>query len=196
MARFQNNFTEMFFRWPATKIVKMVPLHWTKWPPKLKIEKKNFKHLLLGQRPNFRIIYYFTEMILGWCSQVTGKRYQRPWPLVRDETIHLKFMCTAVHWSGFGSWYFFLNFSSVIFNQTATYFPLNSLCWNIKKDQPLMKYGQTLASYWVVRSRAVAKYLPLNIQIGREHCQSIWGRDFYYQTSRAWSWVTVILLER
>ena len=27
---------------PSTKIAKMVQLGWTKWPPELKIEKKNF----------------------------------------------------------------------------------------------------------------------------------------------------------
>ena len=39
MARFQNNFTEVFLGWPSTKIAKMVLLCWTKWPPKLKVEK-------------------------------------------------------------------------------------------------------------------------------------------------------------
>ena len=37
--RFWNNFTGMFLRWLSTKIAQMVPLHWTKWPPELKIEK-------------------------------------------------------------------------------------------------------------------------------------------------------------
>ena len=84
-----------------------------------------------------------------------------------------------------------LRFRSVIFNQTATYFPLNSTCWNMKKDQPLIKYGQTLASYWVVKSRAVAKYLALNIQIAWECCPSFWRRDVYYQTSCGWACVSV-----
>ena len=39
MAGFQNNFTEMFLSSPFTKIAKMIPLHKTKWPPELKIEK-------------------------------------------------------------------------------------------------------------------------------------------------------------
>ena len=38
MAQFQNNFAEMFLLWPCTKLAKMVPLHWTRWPPELKIE--------------------------------------------------------------------------------------------------------------------------------------------------------------
>ena len=55
MARFQNNFTEMFLGWPYTSIAKKVPLHWTKWPPELKME--TFKlHLLLNQLTDFNII--------------------------------------------------------------------------------------------------------------------------------------------
>ena len=39
LVQFQNNFTKMF-PWSAfTKIAKMVPLRWTKWPSELKIEK-------------------------------------------------------------------------------------------------------------------------------------------------------------
>ena len=37
---FFNNFTWIFLRWPATKIVaQTVPLQWTRWPPVLRIEK-------------------------------------------------------------------------------------------------------------------------------------------------------------
>ena len=39
MARFQNNFSEMFLLCPFTKIAKIVWLRWTKWPPELKVEK-------------------------------------------------------------------------------------------------------------------------------------------------------------
>ena len=39
MARFQNNFTEMFLSCPFTKIAQLVPLRKTKWPQELKIEK-------------------------------------------------------------------------------------------------------------------------------------------------------------
>ena len=39
MARFQNNFTEMFLGWSSTKIAKMVLVCWTKWLPELKMEK-------------------------------------------------------------------------------------------------------------------------------------------------------------
>ena len=39
VARFQNNFIEMFRLYPFSKIAKMVPLHWTKWHSELKIEK-------------------------------------------------------------------------------------------------------------------------------------------------------------
>ena len=31
-----NNFTEMFFGWPSTKISQTIPLCWTKWQPELK----------------------------------------------------------------------------------------------------------------------------------------------------------------
>ena len=37
--RFWNNFTGMFLRWLPTKIAQTVPLHWTRWPQELKIEK-------------------------------------------------------------------------------------------------------------------------------------------------------------
>ena len=56
MARFQNNFTEMFLSCSFTKIAKMVMLRKTKWPQKLKIEKKYFKRYLLGQWHDFKII--------------------------------------------------------------------------------------------------------------------------------------------
>ena len=39
MHRFWNNFTGRFLRWPSTKIAQTVPLHWTRWPPVLKLEK-------------------------------------------------------------------------------------------------------------------------------------------------------------
>ena len=39
MHRFCNNDTGMFLRWLSTKIAQIVPLHWTRWPPELKIEK-------------------------------------------------------------------------------------------------------------------------------------------------------------
>ena len=53
MARFQNNFTEMFLGWPSIKIAKMV---WLRW--KMVAEAKNrktFKHHL-GQWLDFNII--------------------------------------------------------------------------------------------------------------------------------------------
>ena len=53
---FQHNLAEMFFGWPSTKIAKMVPLRWTKWPSELKIEKPFKRHLLFGQWANFKII--------------------------------------------------------------------------------------------------------------------------------------------
>ena len=56
IGRFQNNFTGMFLGWPSTKIAKMVPLRWTKWPSKLKIEKPFKRHLLPGQWADFKII--------------------------------------------------------------------------------------------------------------------------------------------
>ena len=37
--QFQNNFAQMFPWSSFTKIAKMVPLRWTKWPLELKIEK-------------------------------------------------------------------------------------------------------------------------------------------------------------
>ena len=40
MARIQNNFAVMFHLRPFTKIAKMDPLRWIKWPPELKVEKK------------------------------------------------------------------------------------------------------------------------------------------------------------
>ena len=52
----QHNLVEMFFGWPSTKIAKMVPLRWTKWPSELKIEKPFKRHLLFGQWANFKII--------------------------------------------------------------------------------------------------------------------------------------------
>ena len=37
--RFWNNCIGMFLRWLSTKLAQTVPLHWTRWPPELKIEK-------------------------------------------------------------------------------------------------------------------------------------------------------------
>ena len=53
---FQHNLVEMFFGWPSTKIAKMVPLRWTKWPSELKIERPFKRHLLFGQWAHFKII--------------------------------------------------------------------------------------------------------------------------------------------
>ena len=36
---FWNNFTGRFLGWPSIKIAQTVLLHWTRWPPELKIEK-------------------------------------------------------------------------------------------------------------------------------------------------------------
>ena len=36
MVQIQNNFTELFFMMPSTKIAQMVPLRWTKELPELK----------------------------------------------------------------------------------------------------------------------------------------------------------------
>ena len=74
IGRFQNNFTEMFLGWPSTKIAKMVPLRWTKWPSKLKIEKPFKRHLLLGRFQN-----NFTEMFLGWLSSKIAKMVLLRW---------------------------------------------------------------------------------------------------------------------
>ena len=49
MTGFQNNFTEMFFLCPLTKIAKMVPFGLTKWPPELKIEKGHRLSLVCQQ---------------------------------------------------------------------------------------------------------------------------------------------------
>ena len=51
----------MFLEWLSTKISKMVPLRWTKWPPELKIEKP------LNDISHARFQNNFTEMFL-WCS--------------------------------------------------------------------------------------------------------------------------------
>ena len=77
MGRFQNNFTEMFLGWPSTKIAKMVPLHWTKWPSKLKIEKPFKQHLLPGQIGRFQ--NNFTWMFLGWPSTKIAKMVLLRW---------------------------------------------------------------------------------------------------------------------
>ena len=91
MAWFQNNFTERFLRWPSIKIAKMVTLHWTKWPPELKVEK----HLLLGQWPDFKIISQKCSLgdplpkLLKWfrsaeqsCTKAK-KNHLRPRPVAR-----------------------------------------------------------------------------------------------------------------
>ena len=59
LASFQNNFTEMFLRWPSTKIMKMVLLHWTKWPPKLKLKEKK-KKTFITKTCLFKYIENFT----------------------------------------------------------------------------------------------------------------------------------------
>ena len=56
MARFQNICTEVFLKWPTTKIAKMVLLYWTKWRPELKVEKTFKRHLHHGQWPDFKVI--------------------------------------------------------------------------------------------------------------------------------------------
>ena len=68
VARFQNNFTSIFFSCPFAKIAKMVLLCWTKWLPELKIEKKK-KKKKKKQPLNIslavaRFQYDFTEMFL------------------------------------------------------------------------------------------------------------------------------------
>ena len=77
MGRFQNNFTEMFLGWPSTKIAKMIPLCWTKWPSKLKIEKP-FK-TTSPPRPIGRIQNNFTWMFLGWPSTKVAKMVPLRW---------------------------------------------------------------------------------------------------------------------
>ena len=46
---FQPKFIELFLWRSSSKIVHIVPLRCTKWPPELKIEEKNFKQNLLPQ---------------------------------------------------------------------------------------------------------------------------------------------------
>ena len=41
MAKFQDHFTEIFLEWTFTKIAKIIPLRWPKWPQELKLEKKD-----------------------------------------------------------------------------------------------------------------------------------------------------------
>ena len=52
----QNHLTQMFLLCPFTKIAKMIPLHWTRWPPELKIEKIFKWQLHLGPWPDFKTI--------------------------------------------------------------------------------------------------------------------------------------------
>ena len=54
---FWNNFTGRFVGWPSTKIAQTVLLHWSRWPPELKIEKKFKWLLLLNQKMDFEIIH-------------------------------------------------------------------------------------------------------------------------------------------
>ena len=77
IGRFQNNFTEMFLEWPSTKIAKMVPPRWTKWPSKLKIEKPFKRNLLPGQLTCFK--NNFTWMFLGWPSTKIAKMVPLHW---------------------------------------------------------------------------------------------------------------------
>ena len=55
----------MFLRWLSTKIAQTVPLHWTRWPPELKIEKplNEFSSLTSAS-----ILKNFTGRFLGWPS--------------------------------------------------------------------------------------------------------------------------------
>ena len=76
IGRFQNNFTEMFLGGPSTKIAKMVPLRWTKWPSKLKIEKP-FNDI--SSQANGPISNNFTEMFLGWLSTKIAKMVPLRW---------------------------------------------------------------------------------------------------------------------
>ena len=56
MAGFQNYFKVLFHSCPLTEMAQMVPLHLTRWPPELKIEKKKIfeRHLQwLDSKYNF-----------------------------------------------------------------------------------------------------------------------------------------------
>ena len=39
MDQIQNEITEMFVGWLSTKSVQNLPLHYTRWPPELKMER-------------------------------------------------------------------------------------------------------------------------------------------------------------
>ena len=82
MTGFQNNFTDMFLLWPFTKIAKMVPFGWTKWPPELKkkgvdchasVNNLLKRHLLLNRLMDFEIILQECFLsdplpkLLKWC---------------------------------------------------------------------------------------------------------------------------------
>ena len=77
MGWFQNNFTGMFLGWPFIKIVKMVLLCWTKWPPELKIEKT--PKTTSSPRPMGWFQNNFTEMLLGWPSSKIAKMVLLRW---------------------------------------------------------------------------------------------------------------------
>ena len=59
LIQIQNNFTELFLMSPFTKIAQIVPLHWTKWPPKLQIRNIFKRHLLLNDWSKFKVIHRF-----------------------------------------------------------------------------------------------------------------------------------------
>ena len=61
MSWFQSNFSEVFLLWPFTKIAKIVPLSWTKWPPELKIEKNNNK-----KTSTLNVISFASGLISKW----------------------------------------------------------------------------------------------------------------------------------
>ena len=75
MVRFQNNFTKVFLWWPSTKIAKIIPLRWQKWPPKLKIENL----LTTSSKPMAWFQNNFTEMFLGWPSTKIIKMVPLHW---------------------------------------------------------------------------------------------------------------------
>ena len=69
MSWFQSNFSEVFLLWPFTKIAKIIPLGWTKWPPELKIEKKQTKKTI-------------TLNVISFASGLISKWFHRNVPLI------------------------------------------------------------------------------------------------------------------
>ena len=103
IGRFQHNLIEMFFGWPSTKIAKMVPLRWTKWPSEQKIKKPFKQYLLLGQWADFKIISQECSLddplpvLLKWfCSAeqmaVRAKKKEKrvKWHLVQGQWVDFK----------------------------------------------------------------------------------------------------------